>query len=155
MTDETEDEDLDEDVMTLSFFMDYITHDVEADEWEAEAAGMVVVTPDGRMDLLPLLMDDCLEDPSLSKWRNAFVWQLIAKHGDKAIVEISAFKTFEAIAETGNVIIDSWEQWDADASQAAQQAQTDDAYRDSLGSSISAELINLIEAVNGTSLQTA
>ena len=68
----------------LEQFMDYLTHDIE--DWADECRGGVIRTPDGDVSLLVAVMDRCLENPQLSKWRNAFVWHLCEKYGDNARV---------------------------------------------------------------------
>lgn len=68
----------------LDDFMDCLTH--SDDDWEEECRGGIVRTPDGDLSLLVLVQDECLADPQLSKWRNAFVWQLCEKYGDSARV---------------------------------------------------------------------
>ena len=72
--------------MSLCAFMDYLTHDVEATEWDDECDGKAVQTPAGRADLGLLVADPCLADPQLSAWKNAYVWRLIERYGDAAVV---------------------------------------------------------------------
>lgn len=72
--------------MNLSSYMDYLTHQESPAEFIKEAEGMRVVTPDGEVDLLILIRDHCLDNPELRKWNDAFVWQLISRYGDEAIV---------------------------------------------------------------------
>src|SRR5688572_11445818 len=73
--------------IALDDFMDYLTH---ADaSWVEECRGGIIRTPDGDVSLLVAVLDECLEDPQLSKWRNAFVWRLSEKYGDDARVQFS------------------------------------------------------------------
>ena len=73
-------------MLDLRTYMDYLTHEVEADDWRAEVKDMICVTPNGNIDMAVLVFDSCLENPELSKWRDAFVWRLVEQFGDDACV---------------------------------------------------------------------
>lgn len=145
----------DEDLMdaydgtTLDFYIDYITHDVEADDWRNEARDMVVITPDGRMDLYPLLMDPCLEDPQRSKWKQAFVWRLIEKYQDQARVMDRGSIDADAVAECSSKIIQNWSEWDAEANHLAQVHQESRAYDEQMHAALAGALIPMLEQING------
>ena len=72
--------------VTLSAWMDYLTHDVVAEAWADENRYGVVETPDGAISLSVLTSDPCLADPHNKAWTRAIVWHLIDRYEDEAKV---------------------------------------------------------------------
>ncbi len=75
-----------ESCLDLRLYMEHLTHDIDASDWETEVENMVCVTPNGNIDMSVLVFDSCLENPKLSKWRHAMVWLLVDQYGDEAQV---------------------------------------------------------------------
>lgn len=76
---------------SLSAYMDYLTHDVEAADWSEDIKGMVCQTPLGSCDLSVLVFDPYLSDPQKVACRSAYVWRLIERFGDAAVVKSGFF----------------------------------------------------------------
>ncbi len=72
--------------ISLAAFMDHTVHSSGPEEFVDNCRGYVCVTPDGRIDMDVLGKDPCLADPQKSAWKHAFVWRLIGKYGDQAVV---------------------------------------------------------------------
>lgn len=74
------------DVGSLSAWMDHLTHDIEAKDWEDENRYGWVETPAGLISLSVLTTDPCLEDCQLVAWTRAMVWHVIDRFEDQARV---------------------------------------------------------------------